>query len=89
MDIEIKYCVTCGLGGRARRLAERIGRELGVAARLTPGRLGQFAVFADGSLVSGRKSGVLYCVTYTGFPDESEVVERLRRRMGQTQPSGR
>lgn len=86
MQVEIKYCVVCGLAGRARRLARRIADEIGVEAKLTSGPLGEFDVIADGTLIASRRSGLLNHLTYRGWPDEDAVLARLRERAGQ--PAG-
>ena len=84
MQIQIRYCVACGLAGRARRLAQRIADEIGVQPVLTPGPLGEFDVLADGTLIASRNGGLLNHLTYRGWPSDDAVVERLR----QHDPSG-
>jgi predicted Rdx family selenoprotein len=79
MQVEIRFCATCGLAGRARKLAERIRGEFGIEVAVAPGHLGQFDVFADGTVVASRKGGVLNHVMHRGWPDEAAVIERLRR----------
>jgi predicted Rdx family selenoprotein len=84
MQVEIRFCATCGLAGRARSLAQRIRAELGIEAAVAPGHLGQFDVYADGVVVASRKGGVLNHVMHRGWPDEAAVIERLRRHRAST-----
>jgi predicted Rdx family selenoprotein len=79
VDVEIRYCAICGLLGRAQRLADRIRSDLGIEARIVPGALGQFDVFADGVHIVGRKGGLLNQLMHTGWPDEADVVAWLRQ----------
>ncbi|MFB6244150.1 MAG: SelT/SelW/SelH family protein [Halobaculum sp.] len=57
VEVEIEYCVPCGLLDHAEEtqheLLEKYGRELD-GVRLTPGHGGVFAVRADGDLVWDR-----------------------------------
>jgi predicted Rdx family selenoprotein len=89
MDIQIKYCATCGLAGRARSLAQKVKSELGLEARISPGRLAQFDVFADGQLIASRDPGIVKHLTHRGWPDENAVIERLRQHAAQAGPSSR
>jgi predicted Rdx family selenoprotein len=86
LEVQIRFCATCGLAGRARKLAQRIRDELGVEVGIAPGHLGQFDVFADGVVVASRKGGMLNHVMHRGWPDEAAVIERLLRHRAGEQP---
>jgi hypothetical protein len=45
------------------------------------GRTGQFDVLADGEVVASKGGGFLTKLLGGGWPDEDDVVERLRARV--------
>jgi hypothetical protein len=46
----------------------------------TPGKTGQFDVFADGDRIAGRGGNWFTRSFGAGYPDPDSVVERLRSR---------
>jgi len=74
-EVDIEYCVPCGLLEEAVRvqkdLLTEFGQELG-AVTLTPGHGGVFKVRVNGKVVFDREEG-----TY----DESELIETVRERV--------
>lgn len=85
MEIEIEYCVPCGLLGAAEEVGHavlsRFGERIG-GVRMTPGHGGVFRVSVDGTLVFDK--------SHDGF-DIATIVERVseRARPGQALGSPR
>jgi hypothetical protein len=65
---------------KAASLAARIRQRLGVEPVITPGKLGQFEVIADGETVAGRGGNWLTRSFGAGYPDLDGVVEKLQQR---------
>jgi len=82
MDITIYHCTSWGYGPRAASLAASIKKELGISAKLRPGRAGQFEVFIEGELVIGKEQvGFLQkLLGNKGIPADEKVITLLKAR---------
>ena len=56
-----------------------IRQRLNIEPKTTPGRLGQFDVLADGKLVVTRGGNFITRQFGAGYPDMSDVVDRLQK----------
>ena len=59
-----------------------IKNKLGIEAVVTPGKIGQFDVLADGEKVAERGGNWLTRSLGAGYPDLNGVVEQLEKRQG-------
>jgi hypothetical protein len=57
-----------------------IKKRLGIDPVVTPGKTGQFEVFADGEKVAGRGGNWITRSFGAGYPDLDDVVEQLQKR---------
>lgn len=80
MEIEIEYCVPCGLLSAAEQvehaLSTRLGERVNVL-RFKPGHGGVFRITIDDELIFDKNRD--------GF-DLDAIVERVRERAGSGQP---
>ena len=56
-----------------------IRQRLGMEAKTTPGKLGQFDVLANGKLVVTRGGNFITRRFGAGYPDMADVVDRLQK----------
>lgn len=79
-QIEIEYCVPCGLLPAAERVEHALLTEFGQGIgelRLKPGHGGVFKVSVDGELIFDKQRD--------GF-DPEEIMDRARTRIGAGSP---
>ena len=57
-----------------------IKKRLGIDAVLTPGKIGQFEVIADGERIAERGGNWITRSFGAGYPDLDSVVEQLEKR---------
>lgn len=77
-NIEIEYCVPCGMLPRAQELQEAILDEFGERVdrvALVTGDAGVFKVTVDDELVYDKEEEAF---------DQAEIVDRVRERVGAT-----
>jgi selT/selW/selH-like putative selenoprotein len=80
MKISIEYCGTCNYRPIAVALALMIERETGVKPDLVhSSTAGAFEVKVDGVLVHSKR-------TAGAFPDNEELVARIKTSAGETPP---
>jgi hypothetical protein len=56
-----------------------IKKRLGIEAVLTPGKIGQFEVIADGERIAERGGNWLTRKLGAGYPDPDSVVEQIEK----------
>ena len=61
-----------------------IQKALGIQVKLQPGQTGQFDVQVDGETLDLAPKGFLKRLFAGRWPDEGDVVDRLRQRMAGT-----
>ncbi|AEN04931.1 SelT/SelW/SelH family protein [Halolamina sp.] len=75
-NVEIEYCVPCGMLPRAQELQEAILEEFGErvdSVALITGEAGVFTVSADGELIFDKEDEAF---------DQDEIVDRVSERIG-------
>ncbi|MDO1527534.1 Rdx family protein [Fulvimonas sp. R45] len=72
MNVEIEYCLPCGYRKRADAAAAALGQQLGVSARLVPGKGGVFRVSVNGKEAISRARGY--------FPSPEDIVAAVRNQ---------
>ena len=69
-EVEIVYCVPCGLLPQAEKLKNDLKKNIGADVKLKEGDKGVFDVFVDGKLVFSRhKEG--------RFPASNEIIKMV------------
>lgn len=82
MQVEIRFCRSCGFQARAASLALRIKDSLGIDPVLKTSSAGVFDVLVDGERIASRGDGFLSRLFFGGWPNEGAVVDEIKKRSG-------
>lgn len=78
MEVSIEYCETCNYRPIAASLALAIKKETGIQTKLISSKGQVFEVRVDAELIFSKKQ-------LGRFPDHSEIIEVLKRKMKRLQ----